>query len=64
MSADGTVIVFSEVLEGALIFSYDARARTRSQQTAENTRDITPSLSSGSRIAFARTAPRVQGPHR
>ena len=56
VSADGTVIVFSETLEGASIFSYDPRSRTRAQQTAENTRDITATLSSGDRIAFGRTA--------
>ena len=56
VSADATSIVFSEVLEGGSVFSYDPRTGVRTQLTAENTRDITPSISAdGRRLAFART---------
>ena len=53
---DGDIIVFSEVLEGASLFSFDPRAGLRSQLTAENTRDITPSTSTNGRVAYARVS--------
>jgi len=57
VSADGTTIVFSEVLEGGSVFSYDPRDGTRRQLTAENTRDVTPAFSTdGRRVAFGRTS--------
>ena len=56
VSADGSAIIFSEVLEGASIFSFDPRTGVRSQLTAENTRDITPSISTNGQLAFARVS--------
>ena len=55
VSRDGRLIIFSEQQEGGSIFSYDSTTGVRSQLTAENTRDVTPTVTSGGRIAFART---------
>ena len=56
VSADGSTIIFSEVLEGASIFSFDLQSRVRNQLTAENKRDITPSLAADGLLAFARVS--------
>jgi len=56
VAKDGDIIVFSEVLEGASLFSFDPRAGQRSQLTAENTRDITPSISTNGTVAYARVS--------
>ncbi len=54
-SADGTLILFSEVLEGGSVFSYDPKTGTRAQLTAENMRDVEPSVSRNGLVAFGRT---------
>jgi predicted Ser/Thr protein kinase/WD40 repeat protein len=56
VSRDGDIIVFSEVLEGASLFSFDPRTGLRSQLTAENTRDITPSIAKDGTLAYARVS--------
>ncbi|MEO8358765.1 MAG: protein kinase [Vicinamibacteria bacterium] len=55
VSRDGRVIVFSEQEVGGFIFSYEVDKKVRHQLTAENMRDITPSMAAGGRVAFART---------
>ena len=62
VSADGQVIVFSEVLESGSIFSFDPRTGNRVQLTAENTHDVTPSVSRDGLIAFSRTPLSVTSP--
>lgn len=57
VSADGNTLVFSEVLESAALFSFDPRSGRRHQLTAENKRDITPTLSAEGHVAFARVSP-------
>jgi Tol biopolymer transport system component len=56
VSPDGSTLIFSEVLEGASIFSFDLSSGSRSQLTAENRRDITPTVSEDGQIAFARVS--------
>lgn len=62
VSEDGSTLVFSEVLESAALFSFDARSGRRYQLTAENTRDITPTLSAAGHLAFARVSPASRYP--
>ena len=56
VSPDGDALVFSQVLEGASLFSFDLKTGRRNQLTAENKRDITPSISTGGQVAFARVS--------
>jgi serine/threonine protein kinase len=56
VSAEASTMIFSEVLEGGAIFSFDLQTGRRSQLTAENTRDITPSISARGQLAFARVS--------
>jgi serine/threonine protein kinase len=55
VSQDGRIVIFSEVQEGGSIFSYEMATGNRRQLSAENTRDITPSVSKDGRMVFART---------
>ncbi len=57
VSADGNTLVFSEVLESAALFSFDPKSGRRLQLTAENKRDITPTISADGHLAFARVSP-------
>ncbi len=56
VSPDGDALVFSELLEGASLFSFDVKTNRRSQLTAESKRDITPSISADGAVAFARVS--------
>jgi Tol biopolymer transport system component/predicted Ser/Thr protein kinase len=55
-SRDATTLIFSEVLEGASLFSFDLQSGSRHQLTAENKRDISPSVAAEGLLAFARVS--------
>ena len=54
VSVDGSTLAFAEVLEAGSLHLFDAKTGRRVQLTAENTRDVTPSLASNGLLVFAR----------
>ena len=62
VSVDGSVLAFTEVLEGASLYSFEVQTGRRIQLTAENTRDLTPTLAANGLLAFARVPLNSQAP--
>lgn len=62
VSIDGSTLIFRESLEGASLFSFDPTTGAQSQLTAENTRDVTPSLSNNGVLAWGRVPPSSSNP--